>query len=85
MRVVGQVSGYIEFNTFQDPGGALEPWDYSVYPAEAGARCGMADGYIHPDYPSGPPLKVQPSGAPINPYSMNNSDEITGCQNTTGT
>jgi hypothetical protein len=85
MRVVGQVSGYFEFNTFQDPGGALEPWDYSVYPSEAGARCGMADGYIHPDYPSGPPLKVQPSGAPINPYSMNNSDVITGCQTTTGT
>jgi len=85
MRVVGQVSGYFEFNTFRDPGGALEPWDYSVFPAEAGARCGMADGYIHPDYPSGPPLKVQPSGAPINPYSMKNSDEITGCRNTTGT
>ena len=86
MRVVGQVSGYIQFTTFQDPGGALEPWDYSVYPSEAGARCGMADGYLHPDYPSGPPLKVQPSGAAINPYSMNNSNVITGgCQNTTGT
>jgi hypothetical protein len=85
MRVVGQVSGYIEFNTFQDQGGALEPWDYSVYPGQAGARCGMADGYVHPDYPSGPPLKVQPSGAPVNPYSMNSSNEITGCQKTTGT
>jgi hypothetical protein len=85
MRVVGQVSGYFEFNTFQDPGGALEPWDYSVYPSEAGARCGMADGYIHPDYPSGPPLKVQPSGAPINPYSMTNPAKTGTCGTTTGT
>jgi hypothetical protein len=85
MRVVGQVSGYIEFNTFQDQEGALDPWDYSVYPAEAGARCGMADGYIHPDYPSGPPLKVQPTGAAINPYSMNNPAMTGGCRNTTGT
>jgi hypothetical protein len=85
MRVVGQVSGYVEFNTFQDPGGALEPWDFSAFPAEAGGRCDTTDGYIHPEYPAGPPSKVQPSGAPVNPYSMNNPAETTGCQRTTGT
>jgi len=85
MRVVGQVSGYVEFNNFQDPGGALQPWDVSAFPAEAGARCGMADGYIHPDFPSGPPLKVQPSGAPVNPYALSNAPATAGCERTTGT
>jgi hypothetical protein len=84
MRVVGQVTGYIEFNDWQDPGGPIQPWDVSAYPAEAGARCGMTDGYGHPDYPGGPLEKVQPTGAPINPYSMNNPE--TGvCRRTTGT
>ena len=84
MRVVGQETGHFEFNTFQDPGGALQPW-LSTSLSEAGARCGTTDGYIHPDFPSGPPLKVQPSGAPINPYSMNNPTNAVGCENTTGT
>jgi hypothetical protein len=85
MRIVGQVSGYVEFNDWQDPGGAIRPWDVSAFPAEAGARCGMTDGYDHPDYPGGPPLKVQPTGAPVNPYSMNNPPVTGICQNTTGT
>jgi hypothetical protein len=85
MRVVGQVTGYFEFNTFQDPGGALQPWVISAFPSEAGARCGTTDGYIHPDYPNGPPLKIQPSGAPVNPYSMSNPADTEVCQDTTGT
>jgi hypothetical protein len=85
MRVVGQVTGYIEFDDWQDPGGPLQPWDVSAYPDEAGNRCGMTDGYGHPDYPSGPLDKVQPTGAPINPYSMNNPDSTGVCQRTTGT
>jgi cytoskeletal protein RodZ len=84
MRIVGQVTGYVEFENWQDPGGPLQPWDISAFPAESGAQCGTTDGYHHPDYPGGPPLKVQPSGAPINPYSMDNQPP-TGCQSTTGT
>lgn len=86
MRVVGQVTGYVEFNDWQDPGGPIQPWDVSAFPDEAGARCGTTDGYNHPDYPGGPADKVQPSGAPINPYSMNNNPVTTGtCGATTGT
>jgi hypothetical protein len=85
MRIVGQVTGYIEFDDWQDPGGPIQPWDISALPSEAGARCGTTDGYSHPEYPGGPPSKVQPSGAPINPYSMNNQPSTGICQNTTGT
>ena len=85
MRVVGQVSGYVEFDDWQDPGGPIQPWDVSAYPAEAGARCGMTDGYDHPDYPGGPPLKVQPTGPAVNPYSMSNPPVTGLCQRTTGT
>ena len=85
MRIVGQVSGYVEFNDWQDPGGPIQPWDISAFPAEAGARCGMTDGYNHPDYPDGPPSKVQPTGTPVNPYSMSNPRETGVCQRTTGT
>ena len=72
MRVVGQVSGYIEFGHWQgqDLGGPLQPWDVTAFPAEGGTRCGTTDGYSHPDYPGGPLDKVKPTGALINPYSM---------------
>lgn len=36
MRVVGQVTGYIEFTDWQDPGGPIQPWDVSAYPAITG-------------------------------------------------
>lgn len=85
MRIVGQVSGYVQFDDWQDPGGPLQPWDVSAYPAEAGVRCGTTDGYDHPDYPGGPPLKVQPTGPTVNPYSMNNQTLTGVCESTTGT
>jgi hypothetical protein len=87
MRVVGQVSGYIQFGHWQgqDQGGPLQPWDVTAYPAEAGTRCGMTDGYGHPDYPGGPLDKVQPSGALINPYSMDIPVTTGACRRTTGT
>jgi hypothetical protein len=84
MRVVGQLTGYIEFNDWQDPGGPLQPW-VSYAPSEAGVRCGMADGFIHPDYPGGPPDKVKPSGAPHDPYAMSNPDVAKGCSSATHT
>jgi hypothetical protein len=85
MRVVGQVTGYIEFDNWQDAGGPLQPWDVSAFPAEAGTRCAMTDGFGHPDYPGGPLDKVQPAGAPINPYSMDIPAATGGCRRTTGT
>jgi hypothetical protein len=70
IRVVGEVSGYIHFDNWQDPGGALQPWMVTALPSHAGARCDTPDGYAHPGYPSGPPDKVQPSGPAQDPYSM---------------
>jgi len=87
MRVVGQVSGIIEFTDWDTTNGSLLPWLTSALPDEAGGRCGMADGYIHPDYPNGPPDKVQPKGKPIDPYSMTipPPSKSDGCRMTTGT
>ena len=87
MRVVGQVSGYIQFTDWDSGNGSLLPWVTSAFPAEAGGRCAMADGYIHPDYPNGPPDKVAPSGKPINPYSMAIPKDTSNsnCTMTTGT
>lgn len=87
MRVVGQVTGCIQFGHWQgqDPGGPLQPWDVTAYPAEAGTRCGMTDGYGHPDYPGGPLDKVQPAGALINPYSMDIPVTTGACRRTAGT
>jgi hypothetical protein len=85
MRVVGQVSGTIEFTNWDSSGGTLLPWVTSAFPSESGSRCSMADGYIHPDYPNGPPDKVKPSGTPVDPYSMAIPKDATGCRATTGT
>ena len=85
MRIVGQETGDFEFIDAQGPGEPPQPW-VAALPAEAGGRCGMTDGYIHPEYPSGPADKVTPSGAPINPYSMSTpSKAATACQSATGT
>jgi len=83
MRVVGQVTGYVEFNDWQGSGG-LQPWDLTTL-SESGGRCGATDGYIHPYYPGGPTDSIQPSGAPINPYSMKNLNATGVCQASTGT
>jgi hypothetical protein len=85
MRVVGQVSGVIEFNTFSDPGGALLPWVTSAYPSEAGKRCDVHDGFIHPEYTVDAPDKVKPSGTPIDPYSLKIPKFNGACAMTTGT
>lgn len=84
MRVVGQLTGYIEFGDSLDLGGPIQPWDVA-FPSEAGVRCGMTDGYLHPGYPGGPPGKVQPSGAPLNPYSMSKPGTIAACRAISGT
>jgi hypothetical protein len=84
MRVVIQEYGHVDFASW-DPG-PLEPW-VGMTPAAAGAQCGTTDGYIHPQYPDGPPPKVQPSGSPVDPYSAAApaSSGTYRCRNTTGT
>lgn len=87
MRIVDRNYGYVDFATWDDPGGALEPW-LGVWNAggPAGGRCGIEDGFVHPAFPSGPPDKVQPSGRPINPYDQSvPPSPHRGCQRTTGT
>ncbi len=85
MRIVQQRYGYVDFAQWDDPGGSLEPW-FSVTGSPAGGLCGERDGYIHPDYPQGPPPSVQPSGAPEDPYSFATPAPADhGCRATTGT
>jgi hypothetical protein len=50
----------------------------------AGGLCGKRDGYIHPDFPQGPPPSVTPSGAPQDPYSLATPSTF-GCHRTTRT
>jgi len=84
MRVIGQDTGTIEFGTWQGGGGSFEPWVLTDL-AEAGGRCDTTDGFIHPDYPTGTPDKVQPSGATVNPYDLNDIPTGKSCQPTSGT
>jgi hypothetical protein len=85
MRIVQQRYGTVDFSQWDDPGGPLEPW-LTVQGGAAGGRCGERDGYIHPQFPSGPPPSVQPSGSPENPYSLATPAIPTyGCHATTGT
>ena len=51
----------------------------------AGARCDVEDGFVHPQFPTGPPDKVKPTGAPINPYDQNTPPADVPCEATTGT
>jgi len=80
MRVVDAIYGPVYFGDFAHTGTSLQPWvDYSDAPA--GARCDMSDGYVHPEFPSGSPDSVRPSGAAVDPYSMADQHASTpGCQ-----
>jgi hypothetical protein len=84
MRIIGEVTGSVEFGPWQGGGGSFEPW-VLISLSPAGGRCDSVDGYIHPDYPNGSPDKVQASGPAINPYSMQDDSSSKGCQPTTGT
>jgi hypothetical protein len=87
MRVVDRNYGDVDFATWDDPGGALEPdlylWNGG---GTAGARCDVNDGFIHPQFPNGPGSKVKPSGTPVNPYDQSGPPPAgTACRATTGT
>lgn len=85
MRLLDHQYGSIDFAPWDDPGGALEPWDRTII-GNAGAQCGTADGYIHPDYPSDRSIDVKESGPALNPYSTATSVPGGGavCGRTTG-
>ncbi|HET9974603.1 MAG TPA: hypothetical protein VFQ68_40670 [Streptosporangiaceae bacterium] len=84
MRIVVQRYGSVDFAQWDDPSGPLEPW-FNITTFPAGGQCGERDGYIHPDYPSGPPSSIKPSGKPVNPYSFADPSGLKGCTSTTGT
>lgn len=86
MRVLAHNFGSFDFAQWDDPGGPLEPWDQTVN-GSAGGQCGVADGYIHPDYPSERTNGPTSSGPAINPYSSATSVPGGGaaCGRTTGT
>jgi hypothetical protein len=85
-RLVARDYGNVQFAAFNDPGGPLEPWWNVASGGVAGARCDVNDGFVHPQFPGGPPDKVQPTGAPVNPYDQATPPPGTpGCRATTGT
>jgi hypothetical protein len=86
MRVVGGMYGPIYFGDFTQRGTSLQPW-VLYFTDRAGGRCDVTDGYVHPDFPSGPPDNSRVSGPAINPYSTATSVPGGGarCGNTTGT
>jgi len=86
MRIVTLDYGKVVFGDWANPtyGAPLEPVTaFMISPS--GGKCGMADGYVHPDFPNGPPDTVQPSGSPVDPYSMKVPNITTTCDTTTGT
>ena len=85
MRIVVRSVVDDDFADYDDPDGPLQPWWLLEGGGTAGARCDVADGFVHPQFPSGPADKVRPSGAPINPYDQNTPPADQACQATTGT
>lgn len=82
MRIVAHFYGPVEFGNWSGATTSFAPWWLPTESA-AGGRCSSHDGFIHPDYPTGPEDSVQPSGRPINPYSL--AKPPSGCTATTGT
>jgi len=82
MRVVAQFNGSVDFGDWAGADTSFAPW-WRASDSIAGFRCGMKDGFIHPDYPSGPAPSVQPTGSVIDRYSMGPQPD--GCHVTTGT
>ena len=82
MRIVAHFDGPVQFGNWAQASTSFTPWwDSLIF--VAGERCGSPDGFIHPDYPTGPPQSIQPTGRARNPYSS--SEPPRGCTRTTGT
>jgi hypothetical protein len=86
MRIVARTELTVQFATWNDPGGALEPWVRDAIGGPAGILCGINDGFVHPAFPGGPPSPEKPTGKPIDPYDLSIPPSTHGgCQPTTGT
>lgn len=84
MRVVAQFEGHLDFAHWPEADTPFEPW-WNAAPAVAGIRCGVKDGFVHPDYPSGPPGSSTASGPAVNPYAFGEPSSSAACRPTTGT
>jgi len=87
MRIVQQQYGSVDFASWDEPGGPLEPWVYDTGVGTAGVQCSVRDGYIHPDYPRNRSSGLPASGAPQDPYSTAtpSAGPAESCQTITGT
>ncbi len=83
-RVVTRQYGSVDFARWDDPHGALEPWDKTVVDPLSGVACGPADGYIHPAYPSNGSITAQQSRLVIRPYSRALPAASGACASTAG-
>ena len=83
-RVVTRQSGSVDFARWNDPRGALEPWDKTVVDPLSGVACGPADGYIHPAYPGNGSTSAEQSRLVIQPYSRARPAASGACATTTG-
>jgi len=83
-RVVTRQYGSVDFARWDDPHGALEPWDKTVVDPLSGVACGPADGYIHPAYPSNGSISAQQSRLVIRPYSRALPAASGACPSTRG-
>jgi hypothetical protein len=82
MRIVARTVLTVQFATWNDPGGSLEPWVASAPGGPAGILCGFSDGFVHPAFPGGPTNTVKPSGTPIDPYDQSSPPSTHGCHPT---
>jgi len=83
-RVVTRQYGSVDFARWDDPHGALEPWDKTVVDPLSGVACGPADGYIHPAYPSNGSISAEQSRLVIRPYSRALPAASGACASTRG-
>lgn len=65
-RVVDHEYGIVDFARWDDPHGALEPWDRAIID-NANVQCG--DAYIHPDFPSDRSIDTRRAAPIIDLYS----------------
>ncbi|MGI8330966.1 hypothetical protein ACRYCC_13455 [Actinomadura scrupuli] len=54
-------------------------WIYRWESSTANARCDVEDGYVHPFFAGSPPDLTDRTGAPVDPYDLN-EDPGPGCQ-----
>ncbi|MBP2702515.1 hypothetical protein JOL79_01710 [Microbispora sp. RL4-1S] len=69
-----------EFSAYERDG-KLTVWLERTARSDAGAGCGFADGFVHPDFGDAPDgvSAVEPSGSPIDPYDRKRNMARAGC------